>query len=157
MKLNPWPDNHLIGIQDLCKLIETALHVLHVGDQHVDDAAPGLIKGFVPDAGPEAGAVQRLAKLLEVLLPLWEDHLPLVLLHQVHLVDQAEDLCIWTVLKQVVVIWINKATKKTPGGSLPDRTGSSASLSLALCSQHRTHRSAPSWCTSEQTTISRKR
>ena len=107
-------DDHLISIQNLCKLIETALHLFHVGDQHVDDAAPGFVQGFVPDAGPEAGAVQRLAQLLQFLLPLRKDHIPLVLGYKVHLVHQTEDLCFRTFLK-IEILEILEILEIAPG------------------------------------------
>ena len=91
--------SHLVGVEDLSELVEAALHVLDIGDEHVDDAAPGLVEGLVPDAGPEAGGVEGLRELLEVLLPLAEYEVPLVLLHKVHLVNQAEDLRVRAVLQ----------------------------------------------------------
>ena len=40
---------------------------------------------------PEAGAVQRLGQLLQLLLPLEEDEVPLILLYEVHLMNQTKN------------------------------------------------------------------
>ena len=43
---------------------------------------------------PEAGAVQRLRQLLQLLLPLEEDEVPLILLDEVHLMNQTKNFCL---------------------------------------------------------------
>ena len=48
---------------------------------------------------PETGTVERFGQFLEVVLPLREDEISLVLLDEVHLVDEAEHLGVRAVLQ----------------------------------------------------------
>lgn len=90
---------HLVGVYDARKGAQGILQHLHVRYQHVDYVGPGPVQRLVPDARLEAGAVEWLRKALQVLFAFLENLVLLLVRHQVHFVDEAEDLCIRRVVQ----------------------------------------------------------
>lgn len=93
--------HHLVGAADLAEALQLVLQRLDVGDELVDDAGPGLVERLVPDGGLEERHLEgesagRVA--LNQRAPLLEDRLAVLLRHQVHLVDQHEELRVGRVL-----------------------------------------------------------
>lgn len=95
----PFEKKHLVRFDDLRKVAQVALELLHVRDQLVNNAGPGFVQRLVPDRRPEARAGKRTGQSLQVLLALFEYQIPLILLDQVHLVHETEDLGIGRVLQ----------------------------------------------------------
>ena len=59
-------EQDFVGLDGRGQFAQLGLDGLHVGDQHVDDGAPGLVQGLVPNARAEALATQWPRELVEV-------------------------------------------------------------------------------------------
>jgi len=53
-----------------------------------------LVEGFIPDGGPESDDLQGQGPRLQLEHTVVVDLVPLILLHEIHFVDQTKDLCI---------------------------------------------------------------
>eukprot|EP00968_Pinguiococcus_pyrenoidosus_P028738 scaffold8075_cov410-Pinguiococcus_pyrenoidosus.AAC.2 len=88
-----------VCVTDVAELLQVRLQQAHIGNQAIHDGRPRAVQRLIPDAGLEVlhGHVSRV--LGDARLPLLKRGVAHVLLaHQVHLVHQAEDPRVRTVL-----------------------------------------------------------
>lgn len=94
----------LVGVHHLLQLLEVRLVHGHVRYQRAHDLRPRAVQALVPDGRREAHEVREpvvRGGLLQLLHHQPEQLLALVQLHQVHLVQQHEDLGVGAVLPQL--------------------------------------------------------
>mmetsp|Transcript_15183 Transcript_15183/g.34981 ORF Transcript_15183/g.34981 Transcript_15183/m.34981 type:complete len:338 (-) Transcript_15183:133-1146(-) len=93
-KGGPLKEYHLVGVADPTKLVEVGLQQSNVGNQIGDNLRPRLVERLVPDGCPKALKVLHPARqtgFLDELLAVLQNGLPILLRHQIHLVDEQKD------------------------------------------------------------------
>lgn len=82
---------HLVSLAYGTKPLEAVLESLDVGCERVGDGRPRLVQRLVPDRGGETREIHRAREVLQLGLALLEGLGALVLGHEIHLVNEAED------------------------------------------------------------------
>lgn len=88
----------LLGLADAAELVQSFLYQLDVRDQTVHDRAPRAVECLVPDRGPETTRFLRQGEFAHLVLFGLEHCVALLFGHEIHLVNETEDLGVLGVL-----------------------------------------------------------
>ena len=99
-KCAPLKQDHLFSLQLLRKSSQKPLDLAQVRDHRVYNPRPRLIQCLVPNAARKSRELQLPTPRLNEPHPLLVDPIPMLILHQIHLVHQAENMRPGTILRQ---------------------------------------------------------
>ena len=99
-KRTPLKQNHLFRLQLLRKRSQKPLNFAQIGNHRVYNPRPRLIQRLIPNTARKSRELQIPAPRLNEPHPLLVDPIPMLILHQIHLMHQAENMRPRTILRQ---------------------------------------------------------
>ena len=115
-KCGPFEEQYFIGVNNLGKNVQVFLQLVHIWNERIDNGRPSFVKCLVPNWSAKTCTIERLRYFLQVTFTLFKYlsivslknaesiwHLrysynfSLILLNQIHFVNQAKDLGVFRV------------------------------------------------------------